>query len=70
MDEQLSFEGALNRLENIVQILQAGGLTLEQAVSLFEEGMKLARICSQRLDAAELKVTQLQTAFEEEIEKG
>ncbi len=70
MDEQLSFEGALNRLENIVQILQAGGLTLEQAISLFEEGMKLARICSQRLDAAELKVTQLQTAFEEEIEKG
>ncbi|MFQ5925379.1 MAG: exodeoxyribonuclease VII small subunit [Dehalococcoidia bacterium] len=68
MDEQLSFEEALNRLEKIVQTLEAGGLTLEEALSLFEEGMHLAQICSQRLDTAELKISQLQTAFEQAIE--
>lgn len=68
MDEQLSFEEALNRLETIVQTLEAGGLTLEEALSLFEEGMRLAQICSERLDTAELKISQLQTAFEQAIE--
>lgn len=68
MDEQLSFEEGLNRLEKIVQTLEAGGLTLEEALSLFEEGMHLAKICGERLDTAELKISQLQTAFEEAIE--
>ena len=68
MDEQLSFEEALSRLDKIVQTLEAGGLTLEEAIALFEEGMALAKICSERLDAAELKITQLQTAFEQKLE--
>jgi len=57
----------MNRLEKIVQTLEAGGLSLEEAISLFEEGMQLAKICNQRLDAAELKISQLQTAFDQEI---
>jgi exodeoxyribonuclease VII small subunit len=69
MAEELSFEEALSRLESIVQALEAGGLVLEEAISLFEEGMRLARICNQRLDAAELKISQLQTAIEDE-DKG
>jgi len=68
MDERLSFEEALSRLDKIVQTLEAGGLTLEEAIALFEEGMGLAKICSERLDAAELKITQLQTAFEQKLE--
>lgn len=68
MDEQLSFEQALNGLERIVQALQDGGLTLEESIALFEEGMGLARICNERLNAADLKVTRLQTEFEEEPE--
>ena len=68
MAEELSFEEGLNRLEKIVQTLETGGLSLEEAISLFEEGMQLARICNQRLDAAELKISQLQTAFEKEME--
>lgn len=67
MAEELSFEEGLNRLEKIVQTLEAGGLSLEEAISLFEEGMQLAKICNQRLDAAELKISQLQTAFDKEI---
>ncbi|MBE0415302.1 MAG: exodeoxyribonuclease VII small subunit, partial [Dehalococcoidia bacterium] len=67
-DEQLSFEEALSRLEKIVQALEAGGLTLEESIALFEEGMGLAKICSERLDAAELKISQLQATFEQELE--
>lgn len=68
MDEQLSFEEALSRLEKIVQTLESGGLMLEEAVALFEEGMGLAKVCNERLNAAELKISQLQTAFEQELE--
>ncbi|GAG26076.1 unnamed protein product, partial [marine sediment metagenome] len=63
MDEQLSFEEALSRLDKIVQALEAGGLKLEEALALFEEGMELAKICNERLNSAELKISQLQTAY-------
>jgi exodeoxyribonuclease VII small subunit len=66
--EEFSFEEELNRLEKIVQTLEAGGLSLEEAIALFEEGMQLAKICSQRLDTAELKISQLQTTVEKETE--
>ena len=65
--EDLSFEEAFARLEQTVQSLEAGGLTLEEATRLFEEGMRLARMCNERLSAAELKVTRLQTAFGEQM---
>lgn len=68
MDEQLSFEEALTRLEKITQTLEGGGLKLEEAIALFEEGMKLAKICNERLNAAELKISQLQTPFEQGLE--
>ena len=68
MAEEFSFEEGLNRLEKIVQTLEAGGLALEDAIALFEEGMQLAKICSQRLDTAELKISQLQTTIEQETE--
>ena len=67
MDEGPSFEEALERLDDIVQTLQRGGLTLEEAVALFEEGMGMARICSQRLDAAELRISQLQADADEDV---
>lgn len=68
MDERLSFEEALGRLDKIVQTLEAGGLTLEEAIALFEDGMELAKTCNERLNAAELKISQLQTALEQKLE--
>jgi exodeoxyribonuclease VII small subunit len=50
------FETALTRLEEIVQELEKGELPLEQSLKLFEEGVKLARICMSRLEDAERKV--------------
>lgn len=58
-----SFEECFVRLEQIVQALQQGGLTLEESLALFEEGMLLAKQCGEQLGAAELKVTELRSAF-------
>jgi len=53
------FETALARLEEIVSQLEQGDLPLEQSLKLFEEGVKLARLCTVRLEEAERKVEQL-----------
>ena len=65
--EDLSFEEAFNRLKETVQKLEEGGLTLDEATRLFEDGMKLARLCNEFLSATELKMTRLQTAFGEQM---
>ena len=50
------FEAALARLEEIVKELETGDLPLEQSLKLFEEGIKLSRICNKRLEDAERRV--------------
>jgi exodeoxyribonuclease VII small subunit len=50
------FEEALEKLEKIVQRLEDANLPLDEALSLFEEGIKLSRFCSQKLEEAERKV--------------
>lgn len=57
--EELTFEAAFAQLEETVSKLEAGDLALDEALSLFEQGQKLAAFCSARLDEAELKVQQL-----------
>jgi len=51
-----SFEEALKGLEEIVQRMESGDLALEDSLGLFEEGVRLTRVCSQRLDEAEKKI--------------
>lgn len=50
------FEDTLNELEKIVQRLEDPDVPLEEAVALFEEGIKLSRFCSQKLDEVEKRV--------------
>jgi exodeoxyribonuclease VII small subunit len=50
------FESALKSLEEIVAQLEAGDLTLERALDLFEEGIQVSRFCSAKLEEAERKV--------------
>jgi exodeoxyribonuclease VII small subunit len=54
-----SFEESLNKLEEIVNKLETGDLTLEESLKLFEEGVGLSAACKQELDAAEGKVEML-----------
>jgi exodeoxyribonuclease VII small subunit len=63
----LTFEQALNRLDDTVKVLEAGGLPLAESTRLYEEGMKLARICSEMLASAELRITRIQTAYGEQM---
>jgi len=50
------FEDCLNRLEQIVEQLEKGGVPLEDALRLFEEGMQLSNACRKELETAEGKV--------------
>jgi exodeoxyribonuclease VII small subunit len=54
--EAPSFEGALARLEEIVEHLEGGELGLEEALAVFEEGVALSRRCSGQLEEAERRI--------------
>ncbi len=50
------FEDAFQKLEGIVKKLEEGNLSLEESLKAFEEGVRLSRFCSKKLDEAEKKV--------------
>jgi exodeoxyribonuclease VII small subunit len=55
-NESPSFEAALTRLEQIVQRLEKGELPLEESLVLYEEGIRLSRLCHAKLEEAEGKI--------------
>lgn len=57
--EELSFEQAFEQLQTAIQRLEDGGLTLEESIAQFELGTRLAALCTDMLDRAELKVSRL-----------
>lgn len=57
--EQLSFEEALKRLSTIVEKLEKEEVGLDESIKLYEEGVKLSRLCSSKLENAELKIEQV-----------
>jgi len=56
---QLNFEQAYAALAQIVRQLEAGSLSLSDSLTLFEHGQALARHCESQLEAAELRISQL-----------
>jgi exodeoxyribonuclease VII small subunit len=56
---QQKFETAMKRLEEIVAKMEAGELSLDESLKLFEEGIKLSRALNKRLEEAERTVEQL-----------
>ena len=63
----LTFEQALERLDSTVEALESGGLSLEESTRLYEEGIGLARLCSEALASAELRITRIRTAHGEQM---
>jgi exodeoxyribonuclease VII small subunit len=51
-----SFESAINRLEEIVEEMESDKLPLEQLLVRYEEGTRLAKVCQEKLDAAEKRI--------------
>ena len=58
-DEKRTFEQALSELEEHVRRLDGGDLELEESLKTFESGVKLIRECSELLDDAEQRITEL-----------
>lgn len=54
--ENLSFESAIIRLEEIVKLLEKGNSSLDESLKLYEEGISLVRYCNNALDTAENKI--------------
>ncbi len=54
--EDMTFEDAMRRLEEIARLLEAGDLPLEESLRIFEEGVRLSRICNSKLDAIEARL--------------
>ncbi len=65
-----TFEESMTELESIVTKLEAGDVTLDDSIALFEEGIKLAKNCQKKLDDAEKKVKLLTTTPDGEIIAG
>ena len=57
--EQLSFEDALRRLEEIVRTLEKGEAPLDQSIDLYQEGDRLRRHCEARLKDAQARIEQI-----------
>ncbi len=56
IDESMTFETAIARLEEIVHLLESGNAPLDVSLSLYEEGVALVRLCNTRLDNAQQRV--------------
>ena len=57
--KNISFEDALKELESIVQKLESGQVKLEEAVSAYEKGVQMQKICEEKLKEAQMKVEKL-----------
>ena len=53
---EIKFEEALKKLEKIVEELEGGDVTLDEALKKYQEGIELSRICNQRLENAKKKI--------------
>jgi len=65
---EVKFEDALKKLEKIVEDLEKGELTLDEALKKYQEGIELSRNLGQRLDAARKKVEVLSRGKKGELE--
>lgn len=57
--EELSFEAALKRLEEIVRTLETGQAPLDESIALYAEGDRLKRQCEARLNAAQARIDKI-----------
>lgn len=68
-NKDINFETALDRLEKITEELSREGITLEESLALYEEGVALARVCNKKLEDTERKIKILQISEYGEIEE-
>ena len=69
-NSEITFEDLMGQLEDCVEQLEKGGISLEGAAGIYEKGMTLAAEASKRLSEADLKITSIQEKYEQAIEGG
>ena len=67
--EDISFEEALANLEEIVQRMESGDAPLDSLVQNYEKGVKLLKICRDKIEGAEMKIKEAQTSSDKYVEK-
>ena len=65
--ENMSFEEAMKRLDEITAELSREGVSLDRSLALYEEGVKLARVCNEKLEDTERKIKMLQISQSGEV---
>ena len=65
--ENMSFEEAMKRLDEITDELSREGVSLDRSLALYEEGVKLARVCNEKLEDTERKIKMLQISQSGEV---
>ena len=60
--QNMTFEAAMQRLEQIVRTMERGDAPLDDSLKLFQEGTELVRFCAQMLDDAQLQIQKVMTA--------
>ena len=68
-DKNIDFEAAMSRLEKITEELAREGVKLEDALSLYEEGIGLVKECNKTLEETERKIKMLQLSVNGELEE-
>ena len=68
--QETEFEDVIQRLESLVKQLETGGLSLDAALKLYEEGVGLARIGNEMLEGAEMRITELQKTLDPSKDLG
>ncbi len=69
-DEKLSFEEAMDRVEAIIERIESGRAGLEESIGAYEEGARLLRRARSLLEAAQVRVTEIERSLLEEGEGG
>ncbi|WP_034645380.1 exodeoxyribonuclease VII small subunit [Bacillus methanolicus] len=61
LENNITFEEAMEKLERIVERLEEGDVPLEEAISIYKQGMELSKICHDKLKNVEEQLTQILT---------
>ncbi|MDI3472617.1 MAG: exodeoxyribonuclease small subunit [Thermotogaceae bacterium] len=68
-EQELDFEKAFNRLDEIIRLLENDKISLDESIELFKEGVKLYKYCRSKLDSAKLVVKDVMKELEESLQK-
>jgi exodeoxyribonuclease VII small subunit len=70
MTDELGYEAARDELATVVRQLEAGGLSLEDSLALWERGEALAKLCERHLDGAKERIDRALATVEEDVATG